>query len=249
MVSVILPVCNAATYLPQCLESLKKQTYENLQIIAIDDRSTDNSIAILKSFKKEFKNLVIYKNKKRYGLAICHNRALKMATGRFVAFMNPNDLNAISRFKRQVNFLLNHPKTVAVGTQFTSIDETNKKLERSNLPEDHEPIYDTILSASTLHPETVMVDRIMLPKDLLYFKYPKYPQVFTEVFVKFFQYGQVANIAQSLYFHREGVKRYGRTQSKIKKRIEMIKLWLKSRANHDYRPSLKTSLPSMLRNA
>ncbi len=249
VVTVILPVYNAAKFLPECLESLKEQTYRDLQIIAIDDHSRDNSPAILRKFKQELNNLEIYRNKKRYGTAICYNRALKRAHGRFVAFMNPNDINAISRFKRQVNFLLNHPKTVAVGTQYTSINEANKKLERSNLPEANEEIYDNLLPASPLHPETVMVNRELLPKDLLYFKPNKYPFVFTEVFIKFFQYGKVANIAQSLYFHREGVKRHGRTPSRVRQFVSMMQLWLTSRANHEYRPSLRTSLPAILKNA
>jgi glycosyltransferase involved in cell wall biosynthesis len=249
VVTVILPVYNASKFLPECLASLKEQTYQDLQIIAIDDHSRDNSLAILKRFKKEFKNIEIHTNKKRYGLAICYNRALKHAQGRFVAFMNPNDVNAISRFKRQVNFLTQHPKTVAVGTQFTSINEVNKKLERSSLPENNAEIYDNLLPASPLHPETVMVDRKMLPKDLLYFKHNKYPLVFTEVFVKFFQYGKVANIKQSLYFHREGIKRGTRNASRVNQFVSMMKLWLTSRANHEYRPSLRTTLPAMIKNA
>lgn len=249
VVTVILPVYNAGKFLPECLASLQEQTYQDLQIIAIDDHSSDNSLAILKRFKRQYKNIEIYSNKKRYGLAICYNRALKRAQGRFVAFMNPHDLNAISRFKRQVNFLLQHPKTVAVGTQFTSINEDSKKLERSNLPENHEEIYDNLLPASPMLPETVMVDRMMIPRDLLYFKHNKYPFVFTEVFVKFFQYGKVANIKHSLYFHREGIKRHGRNQSRIRQFVMRMRLWLSSRANHEYRPSLRTTLPAMLRNA
>jgi glycosyltransferase involved in cell wall biosynthesis len=236
VVTVILPVYNASKFLPECLASLKEQTYQDLQIIAIDDHSRDNSLAI-----------EIYTNKKRYGLAICYNRALKRAQGRFVAFMNPNDVNAISRFKRQVNFLIQHPKTVAVGTQFTSIDDANKKLERSSLPADNEDIYDSLLPASPIHPETIMVDRTLLPKDLLYFRNNKYPFVFTEVFVKFFQYGKVANIKQSLYFHREGVKRGVRNNSRVNQFVSMMKLWLSSRANHEYRPSLRTTLPQLFR--
>lgn len=247
VVTVILPVYNASKFLPECLASLKEQSYQDLQIIAIDDHSKDNSLDILKKFKKEFKNIEIYTNKKRYGLAICYNRALKRAQGRFVAFMNPNDVNAISRFKRQVNFLTQHPKTVAVGTQFTSINEANKKLERSSLPENNEDIYDTLLPASPIHPETIMVDRTLLPKDLLYFKNNKYPFVFTEVFVKFFQYGKVANIKQSLYFHREGVKRGARSNSRVNQFVSMMKLWLSSRANHEYRPSLRTTIPQLFR--
>jgi glycosyltransferase involved in cell wall biosynthesis len=187
VVSVILPVHNAGKFLEACLDSLALQSYQNLQIIAIDDHSKDDSVAILRKFKKQFANFEIYRNKKRYGLAVCYNRALKRAKGKFVAFMNPNDMNAMSRFKRQVTFLLNNPKTVAVGTQYTSIDESNKKLERSELPETHETIYDTLIHTSSMHPETIMINRELLPKDLLYFRNNKYPFIFTEVFVKFFQ--------------------------------------------------------------
>jgi glycosyltransferase involved in cell wall biosynthesis len=249
VVTVVLPVYNASKYLPDCLNSLALQTHQDLQIIAIDDHSRDDSLKILKKFKKQFANFEIHHNKKRYGLAVCYNRALKKARGKYIAFMNPNDVNAISRFKRQVNFLLNNPKTVAVGTQYTSIDEFNKKLERSDLPEEHETIYDTLIHTSSLHPETIMINRELLPKDLLYFRNNKYPFIFTEVFVKFFQYGKVANIRQSLYFHREGIKRHGRQASKLNKIASMVRIWLSSRSNYDYKPPIRTSLPAIIRNA
>jgi len=247
VVTVILPVYNASKFLSDCLSSLALQSYQDLQIIAIDDHSRDDSVKVLKKFKKNFADFEIYQNKKRYGLAICYNRALKKAKGKYVAFMNPHDINAISRFKRQVSFLSNNPRTVAVGTQYTVIDELNKKLDRSDLPEEHETIYDTLLHTSSLHPETVMINRSLLPKDLLYFKNTKYPFIYTEVFVKFFQYGKVANIRQSLYFHREGIKRHGKKASRLNKTMSMIKLWLSSRSNYDYKPSVKSMLPQLVK--
>ena len=120
---------------------------------------------------------------------------------------------------------------------------------RSNLPEANEEIYDTLLPASPLLPETVMIDRTMIPKDLLYFKPKKYPFIFTEVFVKLFQYGQVANITHSLYFHREGLLRKGRQLSRAKQFVMRMRIWLTSRANHAYRPSIRTTLPAIIRNA
>lgn len=248
-VTVILPVYNAEKFIEECLQSLADQTYKDMQIIAIDDHSRDNSIKILRKFKHALPGLEIHKNKKHYGLAVCYNRAMKRARGRFIAFMNPNDINAISRFKRQVNFLLNHPKTVAVGTQFTSINDENKKIMRSNLPESYEEIYQNLLPASPIMPETVMIDRTMIPKDLLHFKHKKYPFIFTEVFIKLFQYGQVANIAHSLYFHRETAKRYGKQITGTKELIMRIRLWLNSRANGNYRPSWRLTIPAMIRHS
>lgn len=247
VVTVILPVYNASKFLPDCINSLALQTYQDLQIIAIDDHSSDNSLQVLRHYKKQFANMEIYRNKKRYGLAVCYNRAMKRAQGKFIAFMNPHDINAISRFKRQVSFLLNNPKTVAVGTQYTRIDESNKKLDRSDLPEEHATIYDTLIHTSSLYPETVMINRELLPKDLLYFKNNKHPFIYTEVFVKFFQYGKVANIRQSLYFHREGIKRHGRKQSKVKHIVSMMKLWMSSRSNYDYKPSVRSMIPQLVK--
>ena len=247
VVSVILPVHNAARFLTECLESLREQTYDNLQIIAIDDFSKDESYKILKKFQKKLNNLEVYRNKKRYGLAICNNRALKRAKGQFVAFMNPHDINSISRFKRQVSFLLKNPKTVAVGTQYTSIDENNKKLDRSNLPEEHEVIYENVIQASSFHPETVMVNRQRLPKDLLYFKHSKYPFVFTEVFLKFFNYGLVANITQALYYRREGIKRNARKATKLNQAVSMARLWLTAKSYNDTAPSLRSFFPQLVK--
>ena len=248
-VTVILSIYNAGKFIEECLRSLAEQTHKDIQIIAIDDHSKDNSLHILKQFRQELKGLEIYRNKKRYGLATCYNRALKRARGRFIAFMNPNDINAISRFKRQVNFLINHPKTVAVGTQFTRINDDNKKLMRSNLPESYEEIYQNLLPASPIMPETVMIDRTMIPKDLLYFKPKKYPFIFTEVFIKLFQYGQVANIAHSLYFQRAIPQRYGKQISGTRELVMRVKLWLSSRSNHQYRPSWRITLPAMIRQS
>jgi len=246
VVSIILPVYNAGEFLPQCLESIKRQSYKSIQVIAIDDKSRDNSYSILKKFQKRYKSLEVYKNKKRYGLAVCYNRGLKRARGRFITFMNPNDINSLNRFKRQVNFFTNNPKSVAVGTQYTNIDKKLRKLERSNLPKDHDVIYDTLLSTSSLFPETLMINRELLPKDLLYFTSTKPTFMFAEILVKLFQYGKVSNISHSLYFHRVGIKRYTRSSSRLRHVISMTKLWIASRAN-DNRLPLRSLFPPLVK--
>lgn len=249
LVSVILPVYNAGKFLPQCMETLIKQTYSNLEIIAIDDKSKDNTLRILKQFKKKFKKIHILQNKKHYGTAVCLNRALKHAQGQFIALMNPYDYISIHKFKRQVNFLQNQKKTVAVGSQYVTTDNNDKIAEKSALPQTHEEIYNALLHSLPIKPETVMINRMLLPKDLLYFSTNKYPLLFTEIFIKLVQYGKIANLSQSFYKHRVGIRRYTRRSGKMKQAFSMLQLFLKSRSSYDYHPSLRTSLPAMLRNA
>lgn len=237
-VSIILPIYNAGKHLAQCLDSLREQTHDDVQIIAIDDLSRDDSWSILRKYQKKIKGLQIYKNKKHYGLSVCYNRGMKRAKGQFLAFSNPNDLNSTIRLKRQVNFLSQNPKTVAVGTQYTRINDKSAKIERVTLPQEHETIYDNLLHTKSLYPETVMINRHLIPKDLLYFSSDRYPFVFNEIFAKLFKYGTIANIGHALYFHRVGIKRNKKSSSKIEHSITTFKLWLKSRSDHDYRPSL-----------
>jgi len=247
VVSIILPVYNAEEFLPECLESLSDQSYSDIQIIAIDDNSKDSSYKILKKFQKKIKNFKIYRNKKHYGISICYNRGLKRAYGQFLAFTNPNDLNNTNRIKRQVSFLLQNPKTVAVGTQYTRIKANNVKIERISLPQEHETIYDNLLHTKSLYPETVMINRHLIPKDLIYFKSNRYPFVYNEVFAKLFQYGLVANIGHALYFHRVGIRRNKKQATKINHIANTVKLWIKSRAIHDYRPSILSILPPLVK--
>lgn len=248
LVSVILPVYNAGKFLPQCLQALAKQSYQHVEIIAVSDNSKDNSLKVLKTFKKQFKKIQIVPNKKHYGTAVCLNRALKLASGQFIAFMNPFDTISVHRFKKQVKHLLENPKTVAVGSQFVTINEKNRTLEKSSLPLEHDAIYHTLVSSISIKPETVMINRMLVPSDIMRFTTNKYPIVFTEVFIKLLQYGQISNLDQCLYQHRVGIKHRTHRNRKIKQAFSIMQLLLKSRSIYDYRPSLFSSLPAMLRN-
>jgi glycosyltransferase involved in cell wall biosynthesis len=241
LVSILLPVCNAAEYLPSCLDSLIAQTYSQIEIIAIDDLSKDDSYRILKSYQKKDNRIRIFRNVKRYGLAVCYNRAIKKARGQFITFMNPHDVSSLHRIKRQITFLLNNTKVASVGTQYTYIDKKNKKLEKSDLPQEHEAIYHTLLPGNAMRYESVMINRYMLPKDILRFKANVYPLIYTEVFMQLFQYGKFANLAQHLYYHRqETALALAQQQARISKIWMHLKFLIKSWAVYDYRPSIRS---------
>src|SRR5207247_1805900 len=102
------------------------------------DFSKDTSYKILKSFSKTDKRLRVLRNKKRYGLAVCYNRALRRTKGVYITFMDPRDLNKLDRIKKQAKYLLTHPKIAAVGTQCTFLNNHNKKIGTSVFPMQNE---------------------------------------------------------------------------------------------------------------
>ena len=89
-ISVIIPVYNVEKYLPQCLDSVLGQTYHNLEIICINDGSTDNSAKILADYQTKDKRIKVLTIKNK-GVSIARNIGIKYATGRYIHFLDSDD--------------------------------------------------------------------------------------------------------------------------------------------------------------
>ena len=234
----MLPVHNSAETLEECVLSLLNQTYKNIEIIAINDKSSDKSSSILNALKKNDRRLKVYKNVKRYGLAVTLNRLVKKAKGTFLAFMDTDDISSPNRLKKQLKFLLNNTDVVAVGSQCTFIDEKNKKIGRSDFPTENALIYENPLHGISMQFETVLINKTMLPKDVLRFHTGSNPFIYSDMFMKLMPYGKFANLEDFLHFHRNDPKIY---LSDVKRNIiSLIKLWIKSKALYDYTPPIRS---------
>src|SRR3990167_6484928 len=145
LVSILLPVHNCERFLDDCLKSLVSQSYRQIEIIAIDDKSSDNSLKILKSFAKRYKKVKVYKNVKRYGIVMTLNRLLRKAKGDCIAFMSAKDMSARSRIKKQDEFLLGNQGVVAVGAQCRFLNKKNKIIGKTDFPGENQFIYSDVL--------------------------------------------------------------------------------------------------------
>ena len=90
LVSVIIPVCNTESYLAECLDSAVNQTYRNLQIIPVDDGSTDRSLEIMQSFAARDKRVAVLSQPNR-GVSAARNAGLRVARGDYVFFVDSDD--------------------------------------------------------------------------------------------------------------------------------------------------------------
>lgn len=89
-ISVIIPVYNVGTYLPRCLSSVQKQTFSNIEILCINDGSTDNSVEILKQYAAIDKRIKIFSQENK-GLSFARNRGIEAAGGKYVFFLDADD--------------------------------------------------------------------------------------------------------------------------------------------------------------
>ena len=247
LISILLPVHNSAETLSECIQSLLSQSYKQIEIIAINDFSSDKSSTILNSFKKQDKRLKIYKNVKRYGVSVTLNRMVKKAKGSFIAFMDTDDISSPNRLKKQLNFLLKNPDVVAVGSQCTFIDSTGKKIGRSDFPTSNNLIYQNPLHGISMQFETVLINKTLLPKDVLKFHTGSNPFIYSDIFMKIMPYGKFANLEDFLHFHRNDPKIY---LSDVKRNIvSLVKLWIKSKALYDYQPPLRSFFSPLIKTA
>ncbi|MDD5020567.1 MAG: glycosyltransferase family 2 protein [Endomicrobiaceae bacterium] len=90
-ISIIIPVYNAEPYLKQCLDSVISQTFKNIEIIIINDYSTDNSSQIIETYKKTDNRIISIHLKKNAGAGSARNEGLKIATGKYIVFIDSDD--------------------------------------------------------------------------------------------------------------------------------------------------------------
>lgn len=90
LVSIIIPVYNSEKYIKKCLDSIINQTYKNLEVITINDGSTDDSLKILESYKKKFTVVKVY-SQENSGIAKTRNKGIELASGKYLMFIDNDD--------------------------------------------------------------------------------------------------------------------------------------------------------------
>jgi glycosyltransferase involved in cell wall biosynthesis len=135
-----MPVYKARRYLRLAMDSILAQTFGDFELIAVDDGSTDDSLAILRQYEAADARVRII-SRANTGIVGALNDGLAAARGEFVARMDSDDLAALDRFEKQVAFLREHPDHVLVGSQVLLIDPDGEKLcPKSDTEYTHEKI-------------------------------------------------------------------------------------------------------------
>ncbi|NMB01935.1 MAG: glycosyltransferase [Firmicutes bacterium] len=137
LVSVVIPTYNRANYLLECLESLKEQTYRPLEVVIVDDHSTDNTEQIVSQWKEavaddEF-SIVYYKLPRNLGFAIAQTMGYMLSTGAFIANHDSDDLSHPERIEMQVRFLQLDSEYSLVGTNYEVFSTDFSKRSKAHL--------------------------------------------------------------------------------------------------------------------
>ena len=124
-ISIVIPTYNVEKYIAECLDSVLKQTYKNIEIICVDDFSTDNTFSILQEYKDKYPSITLIRNEKNIGATFSRNRGLLLAKGEYVQFLDADDLLFTPKIAHQVSLILKEkimPDFVAGNEYWRKID-------------------------------------------------------------------------------------------------------------------------------
>lgn len=141
LVSVLLPVYNAESYLKEAIQSVLEQTYKNIELIIIDDGSTDNSGSIIIDYQAKDKRVNSYSNNGNKGIVYSLNRGIRICSGEFIARMDADDICYPERLTYQVNYLLKKSHIGIVGAEHELIDDSGHIISRNLRRKPTDPSY------------------------------------------------------------------------------------------------------------
>ena len=128
LVSIITPCYNAEKYVVQCIESVQKQTYSNWEMLIVDDGSTDHSFEVIKTFQKNDGRIKLIQLDTNSGAAISRNKAIEIAQGDYMAFLDADDLWLPNKLELQILFMQKNDYAFTYSS-YEEIDETGRFLK------------------------------------------------------------------------------------------------------------------------
>jgi glycosyltransferase involved in cell wall biosynthesis len=223
LVSVLLAVHDDAAFLRQAVDSILGQTLGDLELIVVDDASTDGTPALLDAIADE--RLRVVRNEEQSGLAASLNRGLDLAGGRYVGRLDADDVALAERLERQVERLRAESRCAVVGSAIVDLDEDGRSGATHMLPADATALrWHALFSSPFFHP-TVLVDREVLDAHGLRYDTEFLESEDYELWTRLFAFGDGANLLTPLVLKRvhprQASLRRGDLQESFQRRVAL----------------------------
>lgn len=203
LVSVIMPVYNGENYIRIALESILKQTYQNLELLLIDDCGADRSMDIVHEYAQRDERIRIFYNGQNRGIAYSRNVGLDNAKGAYIAIMDDDDYAFDYRLEKQVRFLENNPTYDVVGGKVQLIDAGGEIIKHeTEVLKDCNYIETMFLFFNIFHNSEVMFRRELMERAELRYEDQLLGMEDFKFWVKASKYGKMTNLEDLLLQHR-----------------------------------------------
>ncbi len=166
LVSIIIPYYKKKRYIKSTIKSVLKQNYNNFEILIIYDDSDKSDLNLIKRIVKLDKRIKLIINKKNVGVAHSRNTAIKKSKGKYIAFLDSDDLWKKNKIKLQLKFMQKN-KFLISHTNYEIINENNKKIGIMKIKKEleyHNLIYSCDIGLSTVMIHSKLKNQLKFPK-------------------------------------------------------------------------------------
>ncbi len=203
IISVLMPVYNAQRYVAAAVESILSQTFENFELIIVDDGSTDRSEIILQEYAAKDPRIHLI-SRPNTGLVAALNEALACARGEFIARMDADDISMPQRFEKQIAYMKAHPECVLVGTHVVTMDSDGALIgAMPDIAFGHDRIDQNLLRCGwpIAHPAVMM--RASALRDVGGYRVECWPNEDHDLFLRLAENGKIENLPEVLIHYRK----------------------------------------------
>lgn len=157
LVSVVTPVYNSENYIEKTILSVLNQTYTNLEMILVDDCSTDNSKELISRLQEKDRRVKYVKLEKNSGAAVARNKGLEVAQGQFIAFIDSDDVWKLDKLNQQLKFM----DSREIGFTYTAYETVSEDgtIQNSHIHVPNKINYSSLLKNTAIACSTVVIDK------------------------------------------------------------------------------------------
>lgn len=160
LVSIVTPVYNAERFIKETIESVLKQSYDQWEMILVNDCSSDGSVDIITNFSQQDSRIRVINLAENSGAAVARNTGIEHARGQYIAFVDSDDTWLPDKLSKQVKFMANNQYSFSY-TDLALVDEAGEMLkERVGIPESF--TYSELLKNTAIACSTVVIDRVIV---------------------------------------------------------------------------------------
>ncbi|PHM68334.1 glycosyltransferase [Xenorhabdus sp. KJ12.1] len=165
IVSIIMPSYNSSLFIEKSIESVLKQTFPYWELLITDDCSTDHTYDIISKYALYHPRIRVFKNEKNLGAGFARNNCIKNAKGRFIAFLDSDDLWHPVKLERQISFM-KEKKCALSYSYYQKIDENNKLKSTIKAPKftnSKKLLFTNVIGCLTAIYDTNQVGKVYMP--------------------------------------------------------------------------------------
>ena len=207
--SVVLPIFNGEKYLHEAIDSVLKQSFDDFELLLIDDGSADNTLEIINHYKSSDSRCRVFTRGNK-GLVCSLNEGIEQARGEIILRMDADDICLPDRFEKQIDYLDEHPECVALGAASILVDPDGLELCALSVFSEHDQIdsaHFNGLGGALAHPTAAIRRRALLAVGGYDEKYKHAEDV--DLFLRLAEYGKIANISEPLLLYRQHFQSVG----------------------------------------